>query len=91
MNRYEVTYESGLLTTGDMAGIPQQKTDVVEADKYATQDTNGAGLIADFFIGNSVRASFTFSKVSSVKKLPPAGIVNIPLEEADATWLQHYS
>ena len=66
MNRYSIRYESGVegdVTTGLW---PKIRTEEVEANRYETKATQGAGLVADFFM-TQLDPVYTFAKVHSVR------------------------
>lgn len=88
---HEVTYRSGVTFSEALGTLPTEKTDLVYATSYETQATNGAGMVADFFLKTSEttrKRTHTFAQVVSVKEAVPTETVRLDLSRDDVSYIQ---
>lgn len=82
---YKVTY----VVPGDNTQAEYVNTDLIYADYYKTQATNGAGMVTDFFQNHSVNPTDTFAKVLNVQRSQPCDTARVDLTIEDARYIQN--
>lgn len=83
---YKVTYENGV-HVNELGSCPALQTDLIYASHYRTQATNGAGMVADFYMEPNGEPTDTFSKVVKVSRSQPCDTARADLTIEDANYI----